>query len=253
MTDPYDNRIGNGGLPQGIWGAANRAYTRDVQPNELVSNQLNQITDQNGSYIQQARQQAAALANARGLGNSSYAMGNAQGAAIRAALPIAQANAQSYQDAAGQNLQWLNQVGMNNANNNTSMTNASLAANTQSEIARNQELAALQRQRENLGYEGEQAGLNRAFQQYMGGINHNYDLQNMGAQNFFNQQNMAQQHDYGNQDWARNLWGNTLGQTLGTVLSSPDFFGDPQSAFGMVQGWGNYVGGMLNDYFGQGG
>ena len=242
FQDPYDNRIGNGGLPQGIWGSANRAYTRAVQPNELVETNLNRITDQNSAYLQQARNQAMAGAAARGLGNSSYAAGNAQAAAIRAAMPMAQQDATAYSNANTENLQWLNQRAMSDNQNSASLQSASMGAASQLEAARLAQQGQLQRQREQLAYEGEQAGLGRSFNEYMAGLNQGYGLQNLAAQNYYNAQN-----------WGRNIYGNTIGSVLSTVLQSPDYFGNPDAAFGALSGMSGYIGNMLGDYFGQNG
>lgn len=59
-----------------------------------VAQQLNGLLSQDSPYIQQARQQAAEAAAARGLRNSSMAVQAGQEAAIRQALPIAQQDAQ---------------------------------------------------------------------------------------------------------------------------------------------------------------
>lgn len=59
-----------------------------------VAKQLNGLLSEDNPYIQQARQQAAEAAAARGLRNSSMAVQAGQEAAIRQALPIAQQDAQ---------------------------------------------------------------------------------------------------------------------------------------------------------------
>lgn len=254
--NPYNPQIGAGQLPGGIWGSQNRAYVRNVQPNELVSDQLNNITASNSPMIQQARQAAMAQAAARGNMNGSYAAGNAQGAAIRAALPIAQGNADAFQKAASENEQWLNQQQMNIENNGAQLDAASIGASAQRDSANINNQGALQRQRENLGYEGEQAGLGRAFQQYMSQMQQGYGLDNMAAQNYFTQQNMGLNNAYSQnaaqQAWARDIYGNTLGSVLGTTLSSPDIFGNPDAAFGMINGYTNFAGNLLNRYLGGG-
>lgn len=237
--DPYDARIGSGQLPQGIWGAQNRAYTRAVNPGELTSNNIYQMNQTNNPYIQQARRQAQASANARGMGNSSYAAGNAQAAAIRASLPIAQADAEANQAAATENLSWLNQRAMNDANTAAqihSSNNASGAAMYQADLAAR---SALQRQRENLAYEGEQSGLSRAFQDYMNQQNQGYNVYNL---------NLANQ--FGRENWSRDMYGNFLQGSFQTMLSNPAYFNDPDAAMGFVSGWGSFGGNLINSYFG---
>lgn len=259
--DPYDTRIGNGALPAGISGAANRAYTREVQPNELSGNQLNQLTAQNSPYIQQARMQAQAAANARGLGNSSYAMGNAQGAAIRAAQPFAMQQAQAYGDAAGQNLQYLNQNLSDQAR--IAASRAASAGNQSAAAAHDQMM--LQLQRENLAYEGEQAALGRSYGQNQGYVNQGYGLQNQAVQHGYGQEDRAQQQDYNMQNLyaagalndyygarqdSRNTYNNILQQGYGTMFQNPDAWNDPQGAMGMVSMFGNYAGNMIDQYNG---
>jgi len=246
----YNSNIGNGQLPPNFWGAANKAYVRQPTQEEMVDSQLNRITAQNSPFIQQARNQAMAAAAGRGLGNSSYAAGNAQAAAIRSAMPMAQQNATAYSQAASENQNWLNQRDINSENNATSRANASNANQTQKSIAELQAAAALQRQREDLAYNGEQAGLGRAFNQLMADRGQGYNLQNMGIAQGYNMQNAAMNNYYNQEAWQRNLYGNTLGTTLGTVLSSPDYFGNPDAAFGMIGGFSDYVGNLLNQYLG---
>lgn len=184
-TFNYDPRIGNGALPQGIQGSGNRAYTRDVQGNELSQNQMNQITSQNSPLMRNARMQGARLANSRGMLNSSMAGEASQNAVIQNAMPMALQDAQAYQTAAGQNLQYLNQRDIANMQDSTqreAAASASLAAQMEME-------GALQRQRENLAYSGEQAELNRR-----------YGFQTMGLENQFGQERDWRQADINAQD-----------------------------------------------------
>lgn len=74
-----------------------------VQGNQLVSNQLNDLTAGNSKYIQQARQQGTQQAARSGLMTSSIAAGSAERAAVSAALPIAQADAARYGQVADAN------------------------------------------------------------------------------------------------------------------------------------------------------
>jgi len=103
--------------------------TRDVNPNELSSNQLNQITDENGAYIQRARNAGLAQANSRGLLNSSMAAGAAQGAAIDAAMPMAMQQAGAYTNVGDRNMDaensyLLQRDALNNARNIADSSNA---------------------------------------------------------------------------------------------------------------------------------
>ena len=60
-----------------------------------VSDQLNNLLDENSRFIQSARARSNQAANARGLINSSIGVGAGESAAINAALPIAQQDAQT--------------------------------------------------------------------------------------------------------------------------------------------------------------
>ena len=60
---------------------------------DSVTTQMTGLLGKNNNYMKQARTQGLQTANARGFLNSSIAVGSAQDAAGRAALPIAQQNA----------------------------------------------------------------------------------------------------------------------------------------------------------------
>lgn len=63
------------------------------QDKRSVTKQLNGLLDSNSDYMKQARTSGAEYANTRGLLNSSIGAGASQKAAISAALPIAQQEA----------------------------------------------------------------------------------------------------------------------------------------------------------------
>lgn len=67
----------------------------EITDQMLVEKRLQGLLDTDNPYIQQARTQAMEQANSRGLLNSSIAAGNAQRAAIEAAMPIAQQDAEA--------------------------------------------------------------------------------------------------------------------------------------------------------------
>lgn len=101
-----------------------------VQGNQLVSNQLNDLTSSNSKYIQQARQQGTQQAARAGLMTSSIAAGASERAAVQAALPIAQADAARYGQVADANQNASNTASQFNANSNlTSATTDANAAN----------------------------------------------------------------------------------------------------------------------------
>jgi len=69
---------------------------REVNPNDLVQQRLDELLNKQGKYISAARQRGVEQAASRGLLNSSIAAGSAERAAIEAALPIAKQDASTY-------------------------------------------------------------------------------------------------------------------------------------------------------------
>lgn len=173
-----------GNLPTGIFNAGgtsgNNAYVRNVQGNELTSQQLNGLIGQDSEYMRLARQSGMDMASARGLGNSSIAVGNSQRAAIQSALPIAQADAGAYMTAAGQNQDALNQNMLTSMNNQTALGQARIGANA----SMYGDDLQLMNQREGRAFSGEQQGLDRAFRDYLQQLGHsqNVDMANLGYQ-----------------------------------------------------------------------
>lgn len=85
------------------------ATTRQVNANELTSDQLNLLLDENGRYIQGARLRAREGAAGRGMMMSSVASGSAERAAIDAGMPIASQDAQAHFQTARDNMEAQNQ------------------------------------------------------------------------------------------------------------------------------------------------
>ena len=79
-----------------------------VAPEATVESRMDSLLSKNSDYMQRATSRADQLANRRGMLNSSMAIGSAHGAAIDAALPIAQ------QDAATQLQMDLTNLGYSN-------------------------------------------------------------------------------------------------------------------------------------------
>jgi hypothetical protein len=222
-------------LPGGIYNAGNsgrdNAYVRDVQGDELVAQQMAGLLAHDSPYLQQARLGAIQGANARGALNSSIAGGAAEAAAIQAAMPIAQSDAEAYRNAAAQNQQYLNQILAERMGNETAIGTANIGANA----SRYATDMSLQRQRENLAYSGEQQGLDRAFADY---------LARMGYSN------QAQRDAF-------NLAGNLFGQQQGfnynaslQGMENPFILQNPE-AFGGFMDWANQgMGGVLESLLG---
>jgi len=122
------------------------ATTREVQDEELTSNQLNSLLEEDGAFIQNALQRGRELAQDRGALSSSIFAGASQRAAIDAALPIASADAQAFQRAASENMAALNQntlaklqsatqIAISNASNQTQASVATAQNRTQASTA----------------------------------------------------------------------------------------------------------------------
>lgn len=112
-------------------GTSYNPTTQTVGQNQLVSNQLTDLTRGNSKYIQDARQQALEQSARSGLMTSSIAAGNATRAAIQAALPIAQQDAARFGSVADQNMAATNQAGQFNAGQGLQLSLADAgAANT---------------------------------------------------------------------------------------------------------------------------
>ena len=77
-------------------GAQATAANWDVKPNQTVQGQVKAIIDENSPLMQQAETRSLQKANARGLMNSSIAVGAGQSALYDAAAPIAAADAATF-------------------------------------------------------------------------------------------------------------------------------------------------------------
>lgn len=86
------------------------AAQRQVQDEEKTSYQLSQLENSNSKYMQDARRQGLEQANAMGGLGGTVGIGAVKTSALRAALPIAESDAQAYRQAATENLTALNQM-----------------------------------------------------------------------------------------------------------------------------------------------
>lgn len=245
-----------GQLPPGL-SQAGAGIVGTLTPGQLTSDQLNGLLNQNSTYLQLARQSGVNSANARGLLNSGMAGQNSQAAAIQAAEPIAQANSATISGLQNTNLNNLNQVKESqiSAMGQVGAAGAAARGNVQAETIRAQE--ALQGQRENLAYQGEQSGLNRSFTQGMTqqeyqnqlGLNQqgsNLSFGNASALDYLQSgllMNQAQQQFGFNQSQSEfNLGANLLqgqqqfySQAGIQAMNNPAIMGDPQAFGGYMQ------------------
>jgi hypothetical protein len=110
-------------------GAQATAAKWDVQPNQTVQSQVQDIIKANSPLMQQAETRALQKMNARGLMNSSIAVGAGQSALYDAAMPIAAQDASTYARAGEFNAGAQQQVGLANQGS----TNAASQFNAASE------------------------------------------------------------------------------------------------------------------------
>lgn len=130
--------------------------TREVQDEELVSEQLTDLLDSDNAFIQNARQRGREAAQDRGALSSSIFAGSSERAAIEAGLPIASADAQAFITAASENMAAVNQNTLAKLNSATqqAVTNAqnvtqasiSTASNRTSASATNAQVSGRQRE-----------------------------------------------------------------------------------------------------------
>lgn len=106
------------------------AVTREVQPEELVSNQLTGLLGSDSKYIQDARRQGLEQSNAMGGLGGTLGVGAAQTSATRAALPIAQQDAATYMQTAKDNMQALNEFQQLNHQRATQMALGEMDSST---------------------------------------------------------------------------------------------------------------------------
>jgi hypothetical protein len=184
---PTDPSVGNGALPAGFRGAQNRAYVREVQPDELSGNRITGLLDANNPYITNARRRGTEQAGSRGNINSSMAAGAAERSAIEAASPLALQEAGAFGTAAGQNLEYLNQMALEGARDDRAEWDRIAAMEASARAGGDR----LQMQREQLAFEGEQRGLDRSHQNYRDYTGYQYSTRRDSHQSRLGQQDYA--------------------------------------------------------------
>jgi hypothetical protein len=122
--------------------------TNTVDPSQTVAGQLSGIISDDSPLLQQARAQAQANANSRGLLNSSMANTSAESAVLSTALPIAQQDASTNFTNSTNNTNATNQNSQYNATNtqNTNLANASNEQQTNLANASNEQQTGLANQ-----------------------------------------------------------------------------------------------------------
>lgn len=151
---PAPTPQGNTALPAAT-GMINSVKRWEDSPDQTVAGQFKNITSSGSPLIQMAETEGLQQANDRGLLNSSMAVGAAKDSVYRAALPIAQADAQHKSQIAGYNTDTYNKAAEYNATN---------AFNRQERIANNQ--YDYQKQTQNI-----YSGLMDSFNKQLASIN----------------------------------------------------------------------------------
>ncbi len=262
----------------GIQGTDGRAYTGNVQSNELVENRLTNLLQKKNPYIQNAQQRGLQAAGKRGLLNSSIAAGSAERAAIEAGMPIASADAQTFLQTRMQNQGDLNQNLMQERDIANRMLQGSREQGTQlalqeGQLADNERdrLNRMLLQRENLAFSGEQQGLDRQQQEMMSRLGYNQDLGRLGVGFQYDigraregarlEDNLADNAAF-RTDWLqdnqfnRDFYGNLAlnfqqaqirdsstfySQLTGALFENPEVFGNPEYLSGLNNFFSNEI------------
>lgn len=234
--------------PAGIYGAGaggGGTALGTITPNDLTSHQLTGLIDQNSAYIQQARNGAINQANSRGLLNSSIAAGNAQGEAIKAALPIATADAQANYGLQTTNLNNLAKIQGENINAEAGITEAGTAASASMYGVDANNRGALLRQTNDLAFQGEQAGLN--YERNLGYKQQDYyNSSALSDQQYHNALGMSQFGLGASLLEGQQNFYNSAGLA---AMNNPAIMGDPAAFGGFLQFIGNPFSNTIDNIF----
>lgn len=265
----------------GIQGTDGRAYTRVVGDDELSTNRLNAITNEDSLYMQNAARRGLETANRRGLLNSSIASGASQRSALEAATPLAMQEAAAFQAAQQENLGFLNQNLMQERDiaNNMLGQQRSIADNAagRSAAAANQRAqidAQLRSQREQLAFQGEQSGLDRAhqigmsdmeWQQGMATLGYQYDFTSREADRDVYRNIALQDNQFSNQRYNnayQSLLDANIANSAGAFgLMLQQLYDDPSTSLQDMEGFRNWatnqadqsINNIFDRFFGDGG
>ena len=113
----YNNKTASNVVPPSADGMINHVKNWNPAAPETVQGQLNTIERKDSPLMQQAAYAGTETAHDRGLLNSSVAASAAQDSVIKNALPIATADAEKYNRAAGYNVDEYNKANTFNAGN----------------------------------------------------------------------------------------------------------------------------------------
>ena len=180
----------------------------------LVAGRLRELQSRNNPLVQRARSAALRRANARGDINSSYAAGAAENAAFDAMMPVAMQDSNTLTRVHMQNVQNAQDRAIAEANANAAQGSAAVGAAmaaVERDNAKQARDLQLQLQREQLAFQGEQAGYGRQhdfdlIQQQLG-----RDL-TLGERQFFQQLAMNEQGFGFNRQLQEDAYGQDLGR-----------------------------------------
>lgn len=246
-------------VPAGFNTSNEHAYTRQVQGDELVENRMIGLMDSNNPWMRNARSRGEQFALRRGGINSAIAAGQGERSAIEGAMPIASQDAATVSRVGSENLGYLNQGMFMNRELQNRLATASAgagasmyAADRSYDAARYGQDEQTRRQREQLAYSGEQAGLDRAHQYGMAGFE--WGMRDSMANNDIQRENWMADQNFGREiaGMAATLpalnflqWSNNL---MDLAMQDPDLY-DPQVISNMLNGFGNIFGPQMGNMF----
>lgn len=283
-----DRRPFNAGGGFGAVRSGGSVYTRDPGENETVEGRLNGLLASDSEYIRNAEAAGERFAGRRGLMNSSLAAQSSRQAAINAGLPIASQDAAMFAQAAGQNVDWLNQstiraIEAEAAANGAASSNYSQDAvyTNLSERAKDRSLqerllqmridADERSQGRQFDFQRDLTEADRDFLREQGVTERDFFRENRDLDYGFRredrdttlgfqawQRDLDREYDRGIFDDTRadardarrqSMMGSAWTQMLSTLFSSPDFFQNPEAARGFLEFFSSSMGELIDGYF----
>lgn len=287
MTAVYDQNTGQwtqrpaheGPVTGGLMRSGS-IYLRQPGDNETVAGNVKRLQASNSPLMQLAGKQGQALAARRGLNNSTLAVQAGQQAALQAALPIAQADAQLASQASAQNAEALNAAAIAELNRQTASAQGhgvQIGPNqidADLEFERRQQLMRLQSElniseaeagriferemtlgeRDWRSGEAElDRGLNREeWEQRRQEADRQRGWQSSQAEldRDFERENRAWLGQQTERRDRMSAFTGAMGQIMQTIFSSPDFFRDPAAAQGFMEFFSTQFSGIYDRIFG---
>ena len=287
MTAVYDQNTGQwtqrpaheGPVTGGLMRSGS-IYLRQPGDNETVAGNVKRLQASNSPLMQLAGKQGQALAARRGLNNSTLAVQAGQQAALQAALPIAQADAQLASQASAQNAEALNAAAIADLNRQAASAQAGttviqgMGAMSDIEFERQQQLMRLASElniseaeagriferemtlgeRDWRSGEAERdRGLNREeWEQRRLEADRQRGWQSSQAEldRDFERENRAWVGQQADRRDRMSAFTGAMAQIMQTIFSSPDFFRDPAAAQGFMEFFSTQFSGIYDRIFG---